>query len=82
MQWFRRPERNQHTDRRQPGDDHDNRQRNHYDHWRRELHDHDRRHLLDQVPRGNATQLVDEWAACMRSHGDPNQADPIIDATG
>jgi hypothetical protein len=22
---------------------------------------------------------VDEWAACERSHGDPNQADPIID---
>ena len=35
------------------------------------------------VPRGgNATKLVDEWAACMRSHGDPNQADPIIDAHG
>jgi len=31
---------------------------------------------------GNATKLVDEWAACERSHGDPNQADPIIDAYG
>lgn len=33
-------------------------------------------------PKGNATGLVDEWAACERSHGDPNQADPIIDAYG
>ena len=32
------------------------------------------------VPRGNATQLLDEWAACMRSHGDPNQVDPTVDA--
>jgi hypothetical protein len=31
---------------------------------------------------GNATKLVDEWAACMRSNGDPNQADPVIDAHG
>ncbi|HEV3294530.1 MAG TPA: hypothetical protein VG123_36575 [Streptosporangiaceae bacterium] len=29
---------------------------------------------------GNPTQLVDEWAACMRRHGDPGQADPTIDA--
>lgn len=29
---------------------------------------------------GNATRLVDKWAACMRSHGDSGQADPIIDA--
>ena len=28
------------------------------------------------------TRLVDEWAACERSHGDPGQADPTIDATG
>jgi hypothetical protein len=28
----------------------------------------------------NATQLLNEWAACMRAHGDPNQADPTIDA--
>jgi hypothetical protein len=27
----------------------------------------------------NATQLLDEWATCIRSHGDPNQADPAID---
>lgn len=30
----------------------------------------------------NATALVDEWAACERSHGDPTQADPVIDAYG
>jgi hypothetical protein len=29
---------------------------------------------------GNPTKLLDEWAACMRSHGDPDQADPTIDA--
>jgi hypothetical protein len=28
------------------------------------------------------TRLVDEWAACERSHGDPGQADPTIDAHG
>ena len=28
------------------------------------------------------TRLVDEWAACERDHGDPNQADPTIDASG
>ncbi len=33
-------------------------------------------------PTGNATQLLNEWAACMHSHGDPNQADPTIDANG
>lgn len=30
----------------------------------------------------NLAQLVDEWAACERAHGDPNQADPTIDANG
>ncbi len=35
------------------------------------------------VPEGSsATRLADEWATCMRSHGDPNQADPTIDAYG
>lgn len=29
---------------------------------------------------GNPTQLLDEWAACIRKHGDPNQTDPTIDA--
>jgi hypothetical protein len=32
------------------------------------------------VPKGNPTQLLDEWTVCMRSHGDPNQVDPTIDA--
>jgi hypothetical protein len=31
-------------------------------------------------PAGNPTQLLDEWAACMRSHGDPSQVDPTVDA--
>jgi hypothetical protein len=29
---------------------------------------------------GNPSELLVEWAACMRSHGDPTQADPSIDA--
>ena len=28
------------------------------------------------------TRLVNEWAACERNHGDPDQADPTIDASG
>lgn len=28
------------------------------------------------------TRLVDEWATCMHSHGDPNQAAPTIDSYG
>jgi hypothetical protein len=31
-------------------------------------------------PKGNATELVDDWATCMRSRGDLEQADPTIDA--
>lgn len=31
-------------------------------------------------PTGSPTTLLNEWAACMRSHGDPNQADPTIDS--
>lgn len=31
-------------------------------------------------PTGNATALLDEWTTCIRSHGDPNQVDPTIDA--
>jgi hypothetical protein len=31
-------------------------------------------------PTGDAAQLLVEWAACMRRHGDPNQADPTIDS--
>ena len=34
------------------------------------------------LPKGNPTQLLDEWATCMRSHGDPGQVDPTIDANG
>jgi hypothetical protein len=34
------------------------------------------------VPRGNPTQLLDEWASCMRDNGDPGQVDPTIDANG
>jgi hypothetical protein len=30
-------------------------------------------------PARSPTQLLDEWAACMRSHGDPNQVDPTVD---
>ena len=33
------------------------------------------------LPKGNATQLLNEWTACMRGHGDPNQATPTVDAT-
>jgi hypothetical protein len=32
------------------------------------------------LPKGNPTELLDAWAACMRSHGDPNQADPTVTA--
>ena len=32
------------------------------------------------LPKGNPTQLLDEWASCMRAHGDPDQVDPTIDA--
>ena len=31
---------------------------------------------------GNATQLMDEWASCMRANGDPDQTDPTIDQYG
>ena len=27
-------------------------------------------------PTGSPTRLLDEWATCMRSHGDPDQVDP------
>jgi hypothetical protein len=32
------------------------------------------------LPKGNPTQLLDEWTSCERSHGDPEQVDPTIDA--
>jgi hypothetical protein len=31
---------------------------------------------------GNVTPLLNEWAACERSHGDPQQTDPTVDAGG
>jgi hypothetical protein len=34
------------------------------------------------TPASGPTRLVDEWAACERDHGDPDQADPTIDANG
>ena len=34
------------------------------------------------LPKGNPTQLLDEWATCMRGHGTPGIADPTIDADG
>jgi hypothetical protein len=30
------------------------------------------------VPKNNAAALLIEWASCMRSHGDSNQADPVV----
>jgi hypothetical protein len=35
-----------------------------------------------KAPKGDATALLDEWATCMYSHGDPNQVDPTVDAYG
>jgi hypothetical protein len=32
------------------------------------------------LPTGDPAQLLDDWASCMRTHGDPNQVDPTIDA--
>ena len=29
---------------------------------------------------GKATQLLDQWATCIRGHGDPSQADPAVDS--
>lgn len=31
---------------------------------------------------GNPTHLMDEWAACMRTNGDPDQTDPTVDQYG
>jgi hypothetical protein len=31
---------------------------------------------------GNVTPLLNEWAACERSHGDPDQTDPAVSAGG
>ena len=34
------------------------------------------------LPKGNPTQLLDEWASCMRANGVPNLADPTITSSG
>jgi hypothetical protein len=34
------------------------------------------------LPKGNPTQLLDEWGSCMRSHGVPDLADPTITSSG
>jgi hypothetical protein len=34
------------------------------------------------LPKGNPTQLLDEWASCMRSNGVPDMADPTITSSG
>jgi hypothetical protein len=34
------------------------------------------------VAKGNPTALLDQWATCMHSYGDANQADPTVDAYG
>lgn len=41
----------------------------------------DRISTIERQDSGPAA-LVDEWAGCMRRHGDPNQADPVIDSHG
>ena len=33
-----------------------------------------------RLSRGDPTQLLDQWAACIRRRGDPGQTDPTIDA--
>jgi hypothetical protein len=33
------------------------------------------------APAGSPTQLLDKWASCMRSHGDPGQIDPTVNAS-
>jgi hypothetical protein len=37
-------------------------------------------HTTTTTPAGSPAQLLDEWASCMRSHGDPGQIDPTVDA--
>jgi hypothetical protein len=34
------------------------------------------------LPKGNPTQLLDEWATCERANGVPDLADPTITSTG
>jgi hypothetical protein len=33
------------------------------------------------LPKGTSTQLLNKWTACMHSHGDPNQANPTVNAS-
>lgn len=37
-------------------------------------------HTTTTTAAGSPAQLLDEWASCMRSHGDPGQIDPTVDA--
>jgi hypothetical protein len=37
-------------------------------------------HTTTTIPAASPAQLLDEWASCMRSHGDPGQVDPTVDA--
>ena len=32
------------------------------------------------LPTGSASRLLDQWATCIRAHGDPDQADPTVNA--
>ncbi|MGH3395898.1 MAG: hypothetical protein ACRDPO_14545 [Streptosporangiaceae bacterium] len=41
---------------------------------------HGRGRTATRLSTGNPTRLLDQWAACMRRHGDPGQTDPTIDA--
>lgn len=41
--------------------------------------DRSRARFATTQAKGSSTGLLDEWAACERSHGDSNQADPTID---
>ena len=64
------PDRRQSADEHQPADEHQ----------RGTSSGHSGGSTATTPPKGNPTLLLDEWADCMRSHGDPNQADPTVDA--
>ena len=34
------------------------------------------------LPKGNPSNLLDEWASCMRANGVPDMADPTITSSG
>jgi hypothetical protein len=38
-------------------------------------------HTTASAPAGSPAQLLDQWASCMRTHGDPGQIDPTVDAS-